>query len=92
MKPGYKTTEFWVTILTQIASIAVLLGIVEPQAGDAAAAAVPEAVESVFALLAMAGSAWGYARSRGEAKKVVVMPASVTEIPAAAVTPVKPTP
>lgn len=65
MKPGYKTTEFWVTLIVQILGILVLLGVITPEQQDALAKAVAQGAGAI----AMALSAFGYARSRGQAKK-----------------------
>lgn len=54
MKPGYKTTEFWITIVSVITSTATgLSGIVEPK----------------FAAILGAIATVGYAISRGLAKQ-----------------------
>lgn len=68
-KPGWKTSEFWMTILTQAASLLVLFGIIEPGGEAAVQDQGSEVIEGVGALIAMAGSTFGYARARGDAKK-----------------------
>lgn len=63
-KPGYKTTEFWVTLVIQFIGIAVLFGWITPEQRDT----LVQAVQQGAAAIAMALSAFGYAVSRGKAK------------------------
>jgi hypothetical protein len=68
MKPGRKTTEFAAMIGAQVIGLLVLLGIIEPGAGDVATTAVAEAIEHVSALLTMGAAVVAYINSRGKAK------------------------
>jgi|TARA_R110002020_G_scaffold339975_2_gene555016 hypothetical protein len=61
VKPGYKSTEFWITAVVAIASLAWGAGIVDP-AGDTGA-------DKTFGFICSALSALGYSVSRGLAKK-----------------------
>lgn len=63
-KPGYKTTEFWVTLVIQVIGIAVLFGWITPEQRDT----LVQAVQQGAAAIAMALSAFGYAVARGKAK------------------------
>jgi len=65
MKPGYKTTEFWVTLLIQILGILVLFGVITPEQKGT----LSEAIQQGAAAVAMALSAFGYSVARGQAKK-----------------------
>ena len=65
MKPGYKTTEFWVTLIVQLLGILVLFGVITPEQQSTLA----EAAQQGAAAIAMALSAFGYSVSRGQAKK-----------------------
>jgi hypothetical protein len=76
MKPGYKTTEFWITMLIQLLGIGTLTGVVTPDQSTVIADAAGQGAEiattgytQVMALIAMVGSAFGYDISRGNAKK-----------------------
>lgn len=61
IKPGFKTSEFWVTVIVAAASLAWGAGIIDP-AGSAGA-------DKVFGFIVSALSALGYTVSRGLAKK-----------------------
>lgn len=67
-KPGYLTTEFWVTVVTQIVTVLVLTGAVK--AADAADLkdATSKAVVSAAALIASAATVWRYIASRTSVK------------------------
>lgn len=56
MKPGWKTTEFWVTVLASVGAVA---------------AAAQGVLPDKYAALAVAFSSAAYAISRGLAKKPV---------------------
>jgi|TARA_R110002020_G_scaffold127125_1_gene285268 hypothetical protein len=61
VKPGWKSTEFWVTVVVAAASLAWGAGIVE-LGGDSGA-------DKAFGFICSALSALGYTVSRGLAKK-----------------------
>ena len=61
VKPGWKTTEFWVTVIVALASLAWGAGLVEP-AGDST-------VDKTFGFVCSALAALGYTVSRGLVKK-----------------------
>ena len=61
VKPGWKSTEFWVTVVVALASLAWCAGLVEP-AGESGA-------DKTFGFVCSALSALGYTVSRGLAKK-----------------------
>ena len=61
VKPGWKSTEFWVTVVVAVASLAWGAGVVDP-AGDSGA-------DKTFGFVCSALSALGYTVSRGMAKK-----------------------
>jgi hypothetical protein len=72
VKSGQKTTEFWVTLAIQVVGILFLIGVFTPEQKEAMEIAVPQAAELYTqgaALVAMVASAFGYALSRGMAKK-----------------------
>jgi hypothetical protein len=66
MKPGYKTSEFWIALSTQLIGISMITGIITPEQGQVFTEAVTQIVGGV--MTAIAGGAYAY--SRGLAKKV----------------------
>ena len=68
IKPGYKSTEFWVTIAVQIIGILATSGVFTIGQADA----LSKAAVQIGGVLAMVGSAFGYSMSRGKAKKGIV--------------------
>ncbi len=58
-KPGYKTTEFWLTVASQIVGVLLVSGVV----------AEDSPWSKVIGMAAMALSGMGYSVSRGAAKK-----------------------
>jgi hypothetical protein len=67
-KPGYKTTEFYVAVATQVVSVLVLLGVLGPEAKDTVTGFVGDFIVHSTALVAMAVSAWKYIHARTQAK------------------------
>lgn len=65
MKPGYKTTEFWITILAQVIGILTTIGAFTPDQADVLA----QAVTQIAGIVVMVAGAFGYSLSRGMAKK-----------------------
>ena len=61
VKPGYKSTEFWITVCVTLASLAWGAGIVDPEGVSGA--------DKVFGFVCSAAAALGYTISRGMAKK-----------------------
>lgn len=62
-KPGYKTTEFWLSALTTLVGTLWASGAMSPESADA--------VEKVIGLIVGAVANVGYAISRGLAKAQV---------------------
>ena len=60
-KSGYRTTEFWVTVIVALASLAWGAGVVDPEGASGA--------DKVFGFVCSAAAALGYTISRGLAKK-----------------------
>ena len=65
MKPGYKTTEFWVTLIAKVVSLLVILGVFTPEQ----ASVTMKVVILLGGITGMVASAFGYSLSRGAAKK-----------------------
>ena len=61
-KPGYKTTEFWLTVLVTGCSLLWGAGVVDPEAGASSA-------DKIFGFVVSALTALGYTVSRGLAKQ-----------------------
>ncbi len=64
MKAGWRTTEFWVTILTQLVGFGVLSGVIPVDVQSDAEGAVV----SGGALLANILAVWRYIQSRSDVK------------------------
>jgi hypothetical protein len=60
-KPGYKSTEFWITLAVTLCSLAWGAGVVDPEGASNA--------DKVFGFICSAAAALGYTISRGLAKK-----------------------
>jgi len=66
LKPGYKTTEFWVTLITQILGIVALFGKFTPEQ----ATALTSAMIQIAGAVSTAAASFGYSLSRGRAKEL----------------------
>ena len=60
-KPGYKSTEFWITGAVTLCSLAWGAGVVDPEGSSNA--------DKVFGFICSAAAALGYTITRGLAKK-----------------------
>ena len=60
-KPGYKSTEFWITVAVTLCSLLWGAGVVDPEGASNA--------DKVFGFICSAAAALGYTISRGLAKK-----------------------
>lgn len=65
MKPGYKTTEFWMTLGTQVLTIAVILGVVPSDDIDMLGKAIAGVISGVVSLITLVT----YVRGRVELKQ-----------------------
>ncbi len=75
VKPGWKTTEFWVNLGIQLLGIAVITGLYDPKVGAEVTSQLGPMVTGVVdigkdasAFIAMAISGFGYSKSRAVAK------------------------
>ncbi len=64
-KPGYKTTEFWLTVIAKVIALLAALGVFTPEQ----ASAVTKASVQLAGVAGMVAAAFGYSLSRGTAKK-----------------------
>lgn len=68
IKPGWKTTEFWLTILASGIAFLVATGVISPDNSEAITAQGTEIVNSAYALIAAVLPIVGYTASRSYAK------------------------
>ena len=61
VKPGWKTTELWITVCVTLASLAWGAGVVDPEGSTNA--------DKIFGFICSAAAGLGYTISRGLAKK-----------------------
>lgn len=64
LKPGWHSSEFWVTLVSHVVAIAVLFGVVPQESVDS----VTQAVTGVAALLTVLVTSLSYTLSRKEVK------------------------
>lgn len=67
-KPGWKTTEFYVTLVAQALAIAVLLGYLRADHAADLNNALAQSIQAVAGLVASVLTAWKYVSSRTEVK------------------------
>ena len=65
MKPGIKTTEFWIATGVAVLGVLVATGIITPDQTDA----LPDAITRLGGMVASVAASFGYSLSRGNAKK-----------------------
>jgi len=68
MKPGYKTTEFWLALLAQLLPLLVLTGILSPDEVSAIETSTLEVVKVVGSLIVAVIPLWRYIDSRAKIK------------------------
>lgn len=64
-KPGYKTTEFWVTVAIQLVGLAGIFGYITPEQQNV----LTDAAIQQGSIVSMVAAAFGYSLSRGIAKR-----------------------
>lgn len=67
-KPGYRTTEFWLSLLAQGLPLLVLTGVLSPDQAGAVTTTGGEIIKAAAALLAAAAPATAYVWTRGRGK------------------------
>lgn len=67
VKPGYKTTEFWVSIATAITGILITLGVIGQEEANILVKGIEQIVGGILTVVPVAA----YAISRGRAKSAV---------------------
>lgn len=68
MKPGWKTTEFWMTLLTQLVGLLVILGVISTQDRASIEGALSSAITAVVTLIAQVSVLWKYIQDRTQLK------------------------
>ena len=68
MKPGYKTTEFWLTLSTLAVSGLVLFGVVSPADQAGMSDASSHLIESIVSIVTTAGVIYKYIHGRNTLK------------------------
>ena len=66
VKPGWKTTEFWVTVVAQILGIMALSGVITPEASGEMAGAVEQVTGGVMVLISQISYAIARAKAKGD--------------------------
>lgn len=69
MTPGYRTTEFWVTLVQQIVPLLILLGLVKQDQAESIGDSVTQLITALFAVAASLGPVITYIRARTDLKK-----------------------
>jgi len=64
VKPGWKTTEFWVALIPKVIGILAVTGALTPDQADALTSGLIE----IAGIAAVVASSFGYSISRGKAK------------------------
>lgn len=72
IKPGYKTTEFWISLAANVVALLVIMGIVTPESQADLVEATSRIVEGVFAVITSVTAIIAYIRSRTKVKNEVV--------------------
>lgn len=67
-KPGWQTSEFWVTIAMQVLSVLVLTGAIAVGDRTTLEGAVTNGIQAAVALIASAATIWRYVASREAVK------------------------
>lgn len=68
-KPGYKTTEFWISVVNALLMIAVGFGVINAEQQDELSGAIGQAIVAGFALVAAIVPVIEYIRSRTAVKQ-----------------------
>ena len=73
MKPGWKTSEFYVTIITALSSIAVAFGVLSQAEATELAAAVGQVVAAVIGLVGAVLPVVAYVKGRSAVKEATAL-------------------
>ena len=68
LKPGYKTTEFWLTVAIQILPMLVIFNVLSQPEADTLSQSIQQAVQAIAALITALAPIWRYIESRKAVK------------------------
>jgi hypothetical protein len=68
MKAGYQTTEFWLTLTSQLLGLLTLFHVISPQDSGTLTTAVANGITAIFTIVACARVVLGYIESRTNLK------------------------
>lgn len=64
IKPGWQTTEFWTTMVTQGISVLVIVGLVNSSESSTLADSLTKMVTAIFSLLVSSSTVLNYIKAR----------------------------
>lgn len=68
-KPGWQTTEFWLSLATSVITVLVVTGLLKPTDQNKIAEAVNGVITSIFAVVAHGAVVYKYIHERSAIKK-----------------------
>jgi hypothetical protein len=68
MKPGVKTSEFWVALAVSVVGVLLALGVLTPDQAEVVEGELTRTINSIFDALLIAAPQVAYIWSRGKAK------------------------
>jgi hypothetical protein len=74
MKPGWQSSEFWITLLGQVLALLALSGVINVGDKDKLETASANAVTAVFTIVSSTAVVIRYIRSRTELKSQALQP------------------
>lgn len=72
-KPGYKTSEFWVTLISFVCSGLYLIGIISLDDSNSTSQVLAHGVESIILIAGQAAIFMRYIKSRSEVKQKIIV-------------------
>lgn len=85
IKPGYQTSEFWVVLATKLVALAVLFGVVKPDAAETLSAALTQCVTAAFVVGGVIAVSLTYMRGRHSQKEAAAVGRQMADARAVAV-------
>lgn len=80
MKPGWKTTEFWIALAGQLLGLLAVLGVVNSEAQAALSDALTKAITAAGVVLANVLVVWKYISARASVKQAHVEAQAAVQI------------
>jgi hypothetical protein len=81
MRPGWQTSEFWITLVGQVLALCVLLGLVQPADQEHLQSTLNQAITAVFGLTASVITIVHYVHSRTALKQCEAVQGSRFKVP-----------